>query len=176
MRYDQLHQAVAFKKPRAILEIGTWNGMRALNMLTICPTAKYYGFDLFEDATDETDKAEFNVKPHNALDDVYYRLKDFDVTLHKGNTNETLPRFTDSVDFVWIDGGHSVDTIRNDWQNVARVIAPDAWVFFDDYYSGGIDTSLMGCNTIVAPLKHEILPMRDKVSGGGFVQMVRVFP
>jgi hypothetical protein len=48
-------------------------------------------------------------------------------------------------------------------------------VFFDDYYSGGIDTSQFGCNEIVKDLPHKVLPMADGVSGGGFVQMVQVF-
>ena len=30
----------------------------------------YYGFDLFEDATIETDKEEFNVKAHNTIEAV----------------------------------------------------------------------------------------------------------
>ena len=176
MRYDQLLKAVVAKRPNAILEIGTWNGGRAQQMLILCPTAKYYGFDLFEEATEETDKLEFNVKAHNTLDDVKWRLKTFDATLFKGNTRETLAKFDEKVDFVWIDGGHSVETIRSDWENVKRVLAPDAWVFFDDYYTGPIDIETMGCNKIVAELKHEVLPAKDPVSGGGFVQMVRAYP
>lgn len=164
------------KQPQAILEIGTWNGRRAKNLLTICPTAKYYGFDLFEDATAETDRAEFNVKPHNALEGVKRLLSDFDVTLFKGNTRETLATFNEPVDFVWLDGGHSIETIRSDWENVKRCLAPDAWVFFDDYYTGPIDTETMGCNLIVRDLEHIVLPSKDPVSGGGWVQMVRVFP
>lgn len=176
MRYEQLHQAVLAKQPKAILEIGTWNGLRARNLLTLCPTAKYYGFDLFEDATAETDKEEFNVKPHNALEDVKNLLSDFDATLYKGNTRETLAEFHEPVDFVWLDGGHSIETIRSDWENVKRVLAPGAWVFFDDYYTGPIDTEVMGCNAIVRELDHIVLPKMDPVSGGGWVQMVRVFP
>lgn len=176
MRYDQLHQAVALKQPKAILEVGTWNGKRALNMLHLCPTAKYYGFDLFEDATAETDAAEFNVKPHNTLEAVQRLLADFDATLYKGNTRDTLAAFNEPVDFVWIDGGHSVETIRSDWENVKRCLAPGALVFFDDYYTGPIDTDAMGCNRIVAELDHIVLPAVDPVSGGGFVQMVRVIP
>jgi hypothetical protein len=47
-------------------------------------------------------------------------------------------------------------------------------VFLADYYTGGIDTERMGCNKLLKGLKHEILPEKDPVRGGGFVQMVRV--
>jgi predicted O-methyltransferase YrrM len=179
MRYRHLLEAVRAKQPRSILEIGTWNGNQALAMLQLAPEGcRYYGFDLFEDASVETDREEMNVKPHYYMERVEEKLAPYDVLLTKGNTRETLATFSppEPIDFVWLDGGHSVETIRSDWENVRRVIAPDAWVFFDDYYSGGIDTSNYGCNSIVAGLKHELLPDKDPVRGGGWVQMVRVWP
>jgi predicted O-methyltransferase YrrM len=176
MRYVQLLEAVRGKQPTAILEVGTWNGDRALQMLNLCPSAAYYGFDLFEDATAETDRDEKNVKPHYYMDRVEDKLTGFDVRLYRGNTRDTLATFNEQVDFVWIDGGHSVETIRSDWENIKRCLAPGAWVFFDDYYSGPIDTTRYGCNEVVKDLTHDVLPMADWVSGGGSVQMVRVYP
>lgn len=176
-RYEYIHQAVREKQPKAIAEIGTWNGLRALHMLNLCPTAKYYGFDLFEDATRETDIAELNVKAHNLKSEVYERLTGFNVELFKGNTRETLKNFNEPVDFVWLDGGHSVETIRSDWENIKRCLTPDAVVYFDDYLTGaGIDTTQWGCNEIVKNLKHEVLPQKDWMKGGGFTQVVRVWP
>jgi predicted O-methyltransferase YrrM len=176
MRYDQLLKYVREKNPTAILEVGTWNGERARQMLNLAPDATYYGFDLFEDATAETDADEMNVKPHYSLEAVEGRLHGFKAFLFKGNTRETLKNFNAPVDFVWLDGGHSLKTIRSDWENVKRCLMPDAWVFFDDYYSGNIDTKRFGCNEIVKGLKHEVLPDKDWVKGGGSVQMVRVWP
>lgn len=177
MRYTQLLDAVRAKNPRAILEVGTWNGQRALEMLNLAPYAAYYGFDLFEDATSQTDAEEMNVKPHHYRERVLERLFGFDAHLMKGNTRQTLANFNTPVDFVWLDGGHSVETIRQDWDNIKRCLTPDAWVFFDDYYSGPeIDTTRFGCNEIVRDLRHEVLPAKDPVRGGGFVQMVRVYP
>ena len=175
MRYDYILEALRDKKPKSILEIGTWNGRRALEMLMVCPDAEYYGFDLFEDADAFTDAEEKNVKPHYTLRGVKAYLDGFDVVLHKGNTRETLAKFDKPVDFVWLDGGHSVETIRSDWENVKRVLMPGAVVLFDDYYSGGIDTEKYGCNAIVKDLNHVVLPQADPVRGGGYVQMVRVW-
>src|SRR5689334_9649309 len=135
-RYEYIHAAVKEEQPKVIVEIGTWNGVRAQHLLNLSPGSKYYGFDLFEDATPETDKEEFNVKKHCTMSDVYERLTGFDVTLIKGNTRETLKNFNEPVDFVWLDGGHSVETIRSDWENIKRCLTPTATVFFDDYFEG----------------------------------------
>lgn len=175
MRYAQLIAACELAQPKAILEIGTWNGHRALQLLTVAPKAKYYGFDLFEDATPETDAAEKNVKAHYTLRGVQSYLQGFDVTLVKGNTRETLPKFSAPVDFAWIDGGHSVETIASDWENVERVLVDGGQVLFDDYYTG-IDTQQFGCNSIVSQRRHEVLPIKDPVLGGGWVQIVRLLP
>lgn len=176
MRYAYLIQQVLAAQPKAILEVGTWNGARALEMLQASPGSKYYGFDLFEDATPETDAAEKNVKPHHTMGQVYQTLTGYDAQLFKGNTRDTLATFAEPVDFVWLDGGHSVETIESDWQNVKRVLAPGALVFFDDYYTGPqIDTERYGCNRVVERLAHHVVPIVDNVAGGGFVQMVRVY-
>lgn len=178
MRYDYLIQRVAEVQPEVILEVGTWNGQRAEEMLEVCPQAEYIGFDLFEDGDPETDKVEFNVKPHYTLASVQERLKCHNPTLVKGNTRETLPAFTyrRPVDFVWLDGGHSVETIRSDWEAVKKLLAPWSEVWFDDYYTGGPDIGLVGCNLVVKDLHHMLHPQLDRVAGGGYVQMVRVWP
>lgn len=177
MRYDYLLEAVREKQPKAILEVGTWNGGRAIEMLNLCPTARYYGFDLFDEATAETDKEELNVKKHYTMEMIHERLTGFDVWLYKGNTRDTLKNFNEKVDFVWLDGGHSVETIRSDWENVKRCLTPDAWVFFDDYYTGSIDTTKYGCNEVVKDLKHEIVGDLDVTNKTGLrINIVRVYP
>jgi predicted O-methyltransferase YrrM len=175
MRYSQLIAACYRAQPAAILEIGTWNGERAQQMLQVAPGAVYYGFDLFEDATEQTDAEEMNVKRHDVLAEVEVRLRGYRAHLTKGNTRHTLADFYHPVDFVWMDGGHSVETIASDFANVRRLAMPDAEIYLDDYYTGPIDTDKFGCNRLVAGLRHDVLPVTDPVSGGGFVQMVRVW-
>lgn len=178
MRYDRILDLVREHKPSTILEVGTWNGGRAALMLAIVPKARYYGFDLFEDATAETDKEEFNVKAHNYMEIVAKRLNRWDVHLFKGNTRETLKEFKPDrkIDFVWLDGGHSIKTIRSDWENIKPHLSDNAVVLFDDYFTGPIDTSVVGCNEIVNDLKHELFKDKDAVMGGGFTQIARVWP
>lgn len=180
-RYGQLIGIVRELRPPVILEVGTWRGDRALEMLRASPASRYIGFDLFEEADAESDRLEFNVKSHYSEARVKARLRGYRVELIRGNTRSTLPRYAAGkepfVDLAYIDGGHSVDTIRSDWESVSRIVRPGGTVLFDDYYSGmsGEKIDRVGCNRVVDSLPGlEVLPLRDAVLGGGFVRMVRV--
>ena len=105
-RYKQLADLIRFYEPKTILETGTWNGGRAVEMCLAAfeknDSVHYIGYDLFEDATSATDKEEFNVKAHNTIAAVRQRFdefkehmkkekdKNFSYELYKGNVRDTL--------------------------------------------------------------------------------------
>jgi len=180
-RYAQINDVVSQIKPRKILEVGTWNGMRAVEMAKAAGTEPhYFGFDLFEEATDETDEYEKNVKNHNSVDAVASLLDENGVkhTLVKGNTNETLSEFKhEGIDFAYFDGGHAVETIRSDWENVKRVMKPGSVVIFDDYYEGMSEDDLdkWGANRVLEEIgDFELLPVADPVKNGGSTKLAIV--
>ncbi len=179
MRYEQLRYLVDKTRPRSIIEVGTFQGKRAVLM---CMQAlqhhrriEYIGYDLFEDATPETNAREMNGKGAGSLVAAQARLDGlqrahpgFTYTLIKGDTRDTLHGRDVVADFVFIDGGHSVETIRGDYEAVKG----SRTIVFDDYYSdGGTDISKFGCNALLARIPHRILPLKDDVTGGGAVQM-----
>lgn len=182
-RYDQLLTLIDLVKPKNIIEIGTWSGDNAIRMIQAAckhrEDVTYIGYDLFELGNPEIDKEEFNVKPRFTGEDVKKKLMEacpgVIITLVMGNTRDTLKNPIRS-DLVFIDGGHSVETIANDY----RAVRNSSFIVFDDYYipdaAGGIcDTRLYGCNTLVGELDNcAILPEKDPVVGGGFVQMALV--
>jgi len=178
-RYEELLHMVAKERPERILEIGTWNGNRAIEMCQF--GAEYVGFDLFEEATDETDAEEMNVKAHHNVGDVREKLIEAGVVanLIPGNTNETLPAYRENsggcpFDFAFIDGGHSIETIQSDWNTVRHLMKPGGLVVFDDYYEGPIDTDKFGANKVVEMLPHELGSRADPVVGGGKTRLAMV--
>jgi len=182
MRYDQIIPIVRELQPKVVMEIGTWNGARAIEMMKQT-NGVYYGFDLFEEANEQTDFEESNVKPHHSINRVAYRLDGakLQFCLVKGNTRKTLPMFRKDnpdvrVDFAYIDGGHSVETIRSDWEHVRAMMNPGGVVVFDDYYIPA--SPRWGCNAVLEGEEYEILPLEDKVFGseldGYGIRLVRV--
>ena len=150
-RYNQLADIVRHYSKGletfTIVETGTWNGGRAIEMALAAfesvNTVHYRGFDLFEEATNETDSVELNVKKHHSTEEVGTRLaqfamkmaeqgKKFTYRLYSGDTKETMRdvNFSD-VDLTYIDGGHSYETVKSDYTFLKDVPV----IVFDDYYS-----------------------------------------
>jgi hypothetical protein len=47
------------------------------------------------------------------------------------------------MDLVFIDGGHSTETVATDWENVKDLLHEKSIVFFDDYPNWGVVLLLM---------------------------------
>ena len=150
-RYKQLADIVRLYKPKTILETGTWNAGRAIEMALASfekhDKVHYIGYDLFEDATIETDEEEFNVKPHNTLAAVDKRLSEFSKSmedsgnkftfeLHKGNVRDTLNKlYIDEVDLAMMGSGNSTKTVEHEYsvlKNVPIVVMDHFFTKDDD--------------------------------------------
>tara|TARA_R100000306_G_scaffold62194_2_gene67535 strand:- start:18 stop:2228 length:2211 start_codon:yes stop_codon:yes gene_type:complete len=185
MRYNQLIELVSFYKPKSLLETGTWNGKHSLDMcraalLSHESPVHYTGYDLFEDGSEELDKEELNSKSRVKMSDIsplFDTLADqfegrFTYRLVKGNTRKTLKYH--KVDFAFIDGGHSIETTRNDYEHLegSKVIV------FDDYFKkdkAGYEPKEehQGTNKVFDTLKGDkwVLPSQDMVLGGGITHL-----
>lgn len=170
-RYQTLLEIVRDEKPHHVVEIGTWNGKRAVEMMAVS-NCYYTGFDLFEDATKEDDEREFNVKQHFEMSEVARTIETIGLNkfaLIKGNTNETLwEAELEPFDFCFIDGGHSEETIKNDFKWASENIEKGGTIILDDYYYPKIEG--MGCNFI----EGKRVGPKDKMVNGGSVSLLRV--
>ncbi len=191
-RYSQLLDIIDEIKPSEIVEIGTWNGNRALQMIQ--QAAKYHpigeiyyqGFDLFETQTGEQFRSELSKRGWN-VEVVEKRLQatGAEIELVQGNTKDTLyynvmeNDWSEAPLFYFVDGGHSEKTIQNDAAIVLLAIEypKGAVAVFDDYYHEGKPEG-MGCNKVIDSLTDQYkvthLPIRTKTEDGRVIGMVRV--
>jgi len=144
VRYNHLVEMVGFYKPQTLLETGTWNGERAVQLCLAALQAnpgdvRYVGYDLFEGGNKEINEMEFNAKPNTAIQRVEEkldRLKQlhprFDYVLYQGDTREVMKLHT--VDFAYLDGGHSIETAANDFEKVkgSKVVVMDDYFVEDE--------------------------------------------
>ena len=196
-RYQQISQIIKQYEPKSIVETGTWNGGRAIQMALTAfdytDTFTYHGYDLFEDATIETDHEEFNAKAHNKMSAVQERLqsfaehiketknKTFVFELNKGNTRDVLKDQGEWFDMAFVGGGNSIKTVAHDYECVKKTPI----IMFDHYFRPDDDKmapndAYYGVNKVWDSLKGNkdirkfILPSGDKVNGGGFTNLMLI--
>ncbi len=146
-RYDQLYKEVDALHPRTICEIGTNDGINAVRLYVrasqYCNDVEYFGFDLFESIDTKTFDREFSLMaPSKDQVDRFLGRKGVKKRhLFSGNTMESIPRVKaelPKMDLVFIDGGHSAETVASDWENVKDLLHEKSIVFFDDYPNWGV--------------------------------------
>jgi hypothetical protein len=166
-RYSSIFKIIRRNACRKIIEIGVYNGNHSLQMIQTASISHpkkdiyFYGFDLFEDLNEEMFKKESSKKPL-PIDLIRHKLEETGahIGLFKGNTKITLPRYIKDIgeaDFIFIDGGHSEETIKSDWNNVREIIGDKTIVMFDDYYiDKKSEMTGFGCNALVDNLDRQI--------------------
>ena len=189
-RYKQLAELVRNYATDNIVEVGTWNAGRAIEMSLAAfeksDKVHYMGFDLFEEATEELDIKELNSKAHNTLKAVEKRLIDFSnkmnrdekvfsFELFKGDSKDTLKKAKNKLKnatFAFINGGHSEKTVLSDYKYLKHVPC----IVFDDFFSKDQEGNILGdeylgTNRLVNSLNKNkritVLPSQDRVKGGG---------
>ena len=58
--------------------------------------------------------------------------------------------FQNHFDFIFIDGGHSVETINNDFNFSLKMIKKNGFIILDDYYHNNKNLiKYAGCNNLI---------------------------
>lgn len=182
-RYAALSRIARLVSPATFIEVGVHTGLRGADVIRATlgtrDSTHYIGYDVFE-----TEPEEFHAQVHNGkgIPTKVQAMRNLSaaiggrgqVTLHVGRTQTTLHGQRVVCDMAFVDGDHRVEAIRAD---VEAVIGKANVVVLDDFYSGGPDTNVFGCNKVVAAFGagHALLlPGHDPIKGGGTTSMVAV--
>ena len=173
-------------KPKNFLEVGIFHGVTSRNVCELLHSIhgnnfKFTGIDLFEhDNKKLNEEVAPRTKFSNPLKNIYYRyitksdpysyesvkklLKKFknNINLIKGNSNNVLKEInTSKFDYVFLDGGHKYETVRNDLESLTNVIRNNGTILCDDYnlayapgVKKGIDEYIIN-NNFILKILHE---------------------
>ena len=137
--------------------MGVFHGVTARNVCELLSELhghdfKYIGLDLFEKNDENKSAIIPNTNFSNPLKQIYYKyikkqdpytieavedlLKKFksNINLIKGNSNKVLKNLDKSkIDYVFLDGGHEYNTVKNDLNNCIDIINNNDTILCDDY-------------------------------------------
>ncbi len=157
------------KKPKFFLEVGVFHGVTARNVCELLfeihnHDFKYIGLDLFKKNQENESEIIPNTNFSNPFKQIYFKyikrqdpytieavedlLKKFKENIHliKGNSNAVLKKIDMSkIDFVFLDGGHDYETVKNDLNCCSEVIDNNGTILCDDYnlsYAPGVKKAI----------------------------------
>ena len=166
---DFFLKEIEYKKPKCFLEVGVFHGVTARNVCELLykihkDDFQYIGLDLFEKNDENKSEIIPNTKFSNPLKEIYFKfikkqdpysleavkdlLKKFEKNIHliTGNSNKILKKIDMSkIDYVFLDGGHDYDTVKNDLNSCIEVINKNGTVLCDDYnlsYAPGVKKAI----------------------------------
>ena len=157
------------KKPKTFLEIGVFHGVTARNVCELLHKINgkefnYIGLDLFEKSIENKYEIIPSINFSNPLKYFYFKyikrqnpysidavqdlLKKFKENVHliKGNSNKVLKKIDmRKIDYVFLDGGHDYETVKNDLESCIEVINSNGTILCDDYnlsYAPGVKQAI----------------------------------
>ncbi len=157
------------KKPKFFLEVGVFHGVTARNVCELLfeihnHDFKYIGLDLFKKNQENESEIIPNTNFSNPFKQIYFKyikrqdpytieavedlLKKFKENIHliKGNSNTLLKKIDMSkIDYVFLDGGHDYETVKNDLNCCSEVIDNNGTILCDDYnlsYAPGVKKAI----------------------------------
>ena len=160
---------IALKKPKTFLEVGVFHGVTARNVCELLykihgKKFKYIGLDLFEETNENKYELIPNTKFSNPLKTIFFKyvkrqnpysleavkdlLNKFNESVHliKGNSNKILKKINmKQIEYVFLDGGHEYNTVKNDLECCKEVILNNGIVLCDDYdlsYAPGVKQAI----------------------------------
>jgi len=157
---DFFLEEVKKKSPKTFLEVGVFHGVTARNICELLfqihkDDFKYIGLDLFEESDENKSEVIPNTSFSNPFKSLFFKyikkqnpyskeavedlLKKFksNVSLIKGNSNLILRKIDMSkIDYVFLDGGHAYETVKNDLECCLDVVNSNGIVMCDDYNFG----------------------------------------
>ena len=157
------------KKPKTFLEVGVFHGVTARNVCELLHEIhngdfKYIGLDLFEKSDENKSEIIPSINFSNPLKKFYFKfikrqnpysieavedlLQKFKNNVHliRGNSNKVMKKIEMSkIDYVFLDGGHDYETVKNDLNNCVEVLNHSGTILCDDYnlsYAPGVKKAI----------------------------------
>jgi len=177
-----LLEQIEIHKPQNFLEVGVFQGVTSKNVCEKLYEINkenflFHGIDVFENTDSNFDSREKTTK-HNRLsnplkhlifniilkknlfsiENIYDFLKKFkdNVNLYKGFSDTELLKIDMSkIDMIFLDGGHSYETVKNDLFLILKSIKKNKIIICDDY-----DQESYGVKKAVDELSSQVSKIR----------------
>ena len=168
-RKRSLIKYIRANEPKSILEIGVFNGIFASKMLKAASIndnkIRYVGVDLFLNLqTTQNYHDEVSLWPdthEKVLAKLKFENPNCEIQLCVGDSRQILKSFQHKFDLIFIDGGHSENTVRTDFENSVKLLNSQGTIFLDDYTNFlGVKFGKFGIRNFVKSIDRNIFEVK----------------
>lgn len=148
-RKSELLRILNKQSPLSILEIGVDEGENSVRLISELskkvPISKirFVGIDLFDLMNPGIAKNEASQIPKSKLDVEILLTSNFpnlNFELLEGDSNEILSTVNENFEFIFIDGGHSYETVKKDLELSESILSEGGTIVLDDYTNRKAET------------------------------------
>ena len=141
-RKSELLRILNKQSPLSVLEIGVDEGENAVRLISelskkvSISKIRYVGIDLFNLMNPGIAKNEASQIPKSKQDIEFLLTSCFpnlDFELLEGNSNKILSTINENFEFIFIDGGHSYETVKKDLELSESILSEGGVIVLDDY-------------------------------------------
>ena len=141
-RKSELLRILNKQSPQSVLEIGIDEGENAVRLISelskkvSISKIRYVGIDLFNLMNPGIAKNEASQIPKSKQDIEFLLTSCFpnlDFELLEGNSNKILSTINENFEFIFIDGGHSYETVKKDLELSESILSEGGVIVLDDY-------------------------------------------
>ena len=162
-RKSKLLRIIKKQNPKSILEIGVHDGENALRLISAIskkdnlPTIRYVGVDLFSLMTSAEMARQLVSQIPKSKQDVEFLITsnfpNIDFELFEGNSNEILKIIKEKFEIIFIDGGHSYETVKKDLELSESLLSDGGLIILDDYTNRNAEVKVgFGITRLVSEL------------------------
>ncbi|MCX5706434.1 MAG: class I SAM-dependent methyltransferase [Candidatus Omnitrophica bacterium] len=142
--YGLYNIASKLKGKATLVEIGSWKGKSTYCIAKGLKKGKIYSIDSFNAAGEPGSKLIYQQQKGERL--LLEQFKDKMIQLGVINKIEVLQGYSEQfinyfteIDFLFIDGDHSIDGCKYDFEHYSPLIKPGGYLAFHDYYPERLD-------------------------------------
>jgi predicted O-methyltransferase YrrM len=142
-RKASLLRIIRKNRCKSILEIGVYHGETAEGLISEAlrnfphQDVRYVGIDLFKNlltpAIAKTEASNTPLKKIDIENKLVSQFPNVSITLLEGFSKDVLPQLIGYFDFIFIDGGHSYETVREDVRMCKSLLSKNGVIVLDDY-------------------------------------------
>lgn len=132
-------QMLQQREDLVVAEIGVWKGDNAERLCNLLDIEKLYLIDPYDEYEEYKENKSETIKLQKAHSEAKHKLNKYSfVNWIKDYSDQAIQEISEDLDYVYVDGNHSYDYVKEDLENYFEILSNDGILAGDDIHYSGV--------------------------------------